>query len=200
MVLHMNDEAAWRGATLPQIVTALFEILEPLSVPIRAKALRSVLAMLDDEGIDISQSLSPLMELSNPKGPNDGSSGFAAGKRVSAWLRKHKISDEELEQMFSNDSGKIAVFAVPGTKKREQTINAYVLTAVQAFLSTDEPKFKDSDAVTLCKRMGCFDQANHAQTRTTFGNRFSGDKDAGYILTAPGLEQAAALIKGKASE
>ena len=31
------------------------------------------------------------------------------------------------------------------------------------------------------------------------GNRFTGNKDSGYTLTVPGLDQAAALIKTAAS-
>ena len=87
------------------------------------------------------------------------------------------------------------IVSPPGKSVREQTLNAYVLIGAQHFLQNDEAKFSEADAVGLCKRTGCHDQANHAINRTRLGNRVTGSKDSGYTLTVPGLEQAAALIK-----
>jgi hypothetical protein len=105
------------------------------------------------------------------------------------------LTDELLERVFHFDGQCELIAAPPGTNKREQTINAYVLIGVQHLLQSDDSKFSDAAAVALCKRLGCYDQANHALTRTKFGNRLTGSKDSGYTLTVPGLDQAATLIK-----
>ncbi|MDB4955926.1 MAG: hypothetical protein JWO36_3495 [Myxococcales bacterium] len=62
-------------------------------------------------------------------------------------------------------------------------------------LRTGEPKFSDEEAVSLCKREGCYDRANHAMTRNQLGKRVTGDKESAFTLTTLGLEQAARLIQ-----
>jgi hypothetical protein len=189
---------------LPDVVAKLYDVLEPLEPSMRAKAIRTVGTMFDDE-----QTLSVSREKDTGHLPMPGAASesspsglrFAAGKRAQAWLRKNGLTEEFLERVFHVVDGKPQLIAtIPGTKKREQTVNAYLLVAVQSFLATDELRFSDGDAVALCKRVGCYDKANHAVTRGTFGNRFSGSKETGYVLTTPGLEQAANLIKAMAIE
>jgi hypothetical protein len=109
-------------------------------------------------------------------------------------MRKYGVTVEQLERVFHLDGQFDVIATPPGSTKREQTINAYLLIGAQHLLQTDDSKFTESDALALCKQAGCHDSANHAQTRSKFGNRIAGTKD-GYSLTTPGLEQVAALVK-----
>jgi hypothetical protein len=115
------------------------------------------------------------------------------------WIRKHGLTDELLEKAFHFDGNGELIATPPGNNKREQTINAYVLLGAQHLLQNDDPRFTEAAAVALCKRFGCYDTANHALTRSKFGNKIQGSKDSGYSLTAPGLDQAAVLIRGLGS-
>jgi hypothetical protein len=205
MVSHMNgDEQTGSRVRLPEVVARLYDVLEPLDPSVRAKAIRAVLTMFDDEQPNSERRELPSSVPHGPVSSRDGhgsGSTFAVGKRAQLWLSKHGLGDDLLDRVFHMENGQPTLYApVPGTKKREQTINAYLLTGAQGFLATDEPRFSDASAVALCKRTGCYDQANHAQTRGAFGNRITGNKEAGFTLTTPGLEQAAALIKDMANE
>ncbi len=186
---------------LPDIVSKLHDILEPLGAPIRARAIRSVLAMFEDDPVGHEQTTTTLLGTAPPRDTPRTNSKFAFGKRAQAWLKKNSLTDEMLEQVYHlENGGKPELFAnIPGASKREQTLNAYMLTAALAFLSTDELRFADADAVALCKKEGCHDVAIHAQTRSSLSNRVSGSKESGYVLTAPGQDAAAALIKSIAA-
>jgi hypothetical protein len=93
--------------------------------------------------------------------------------------------------------GSMAVIAadIPGKGKKGKTLNAYVLVGVSKFLSTGDPKFDDKSARALCEGSGCYDSANHAQTLKAKGNWFTGTKEKGWSLTAPGLRQGAMIVK-----
>jgi hypothetical protein len=123
-------------------------------------------------------------------------SGRIKGLKAAAWMKKYGITEAQLEQIFHLDGGKIEVIgSIPGKSMREQTLNAYLLAGIQQLLQSDEPKFSETGAVALCKQGGCHNVANHSNYRNGLGNRIAGAKDAGYTLTAPGLEQAAAIIR-----
>jgi len=62
-------------------------------------------------------------------------------------MRKHGITENQLERVFHLD-GQIDVIATPpGKNKREQTINAYFLIGAQHLLQSDDSKFTEADAV-----------------------------------------------------
>ena len=63
-----------------------------------------------------------------------------------------------------------------------------------------EPKFSDKDARALCSSAGCYDPTNHAATLKSKGNWFTGTKEKGWVLTAPGLKHAATIVKNLVSE
>jgi hypothetical protein len=173
---------------LPDVVAKLYELLEPLDKSTRGKAIRSVLALFDDDVSSVSVGISDSAPVTNSR--------FPLGKRAHAWAKRNSVTDEMLEQCFHFESGNVEMLtSPPGANKREQTINAYLLVGLEAFLATDDPRFADGAAVAACRKHGCYDAGNHAQTRSLFGNRVSGSKESGFILTTPGLDQAAALVK-----
>jgi hypothetical protein len=80
-------------------------------------------------------------------------------------------------------------------RRRKCGANAYVVSGISQLLLKGEPSFTDKDARTLCERSGCYDSANHSAHLKDRGNEFSGSKDKGWTLTAPGLKRAAELLK-----
>jgi hypothetical protein len=116
--------------------------------------------------------------------------------RARSWMSQHGVSAVELQQIFHVADGEVEVIAtVPGRNKKNQTYNAYVLTGLSQFLATGTPAFTDKAARALCEASGCYDRANHAVHMKEKGNEFTGSKDKGWTLTAPGLKRAAELIK-----
>lgn len=120
----------------------------------------------------------------------DGLSG-----RASTWLKQHALTREHLDQIFALD-GTFDVIAarMPGRSKRQQTIEAYTVCGLRAFLQSGEPTFTDRDARLLCQRVGCYDPANHYNYMKGFGNRIAGSKESGWRLTNPGLTEAAQIV------
>jgi len=121
----------------------------------------------------------------------------AISARAHIWMKQYSISTEELQQVFQLAAGSAEVIAgeIPGKNKKEKTYNAYVLTGIAGLISTGNASFDDKAARGLCERFGCYDQANHSSTIKDRGNEFTGTKDAGWALTAPGLKRGAALVK-----
>jgi hypothetical protein len=117
-------------------------------------------------------------------------------------MKQCEISDSTIEEFFHKDGDTVEVIVgeVPGDGKRGKSQNCYLLSGVRALLESDEPKFTEADAVSLCKHMGCHDQANHAKTRSSLGNVVAGNKTSGFTLPAPGLRAAAELVKTMAKQ
>jgi len=183
---------------LPDIAGKIYNILEPLDATTRTKVVQGALALLGEpSGGEALQSRAP--GSANADIRSHTSSSHVSGTKAQAWMRKHGLTDELLERVFDFNDQVELIGMSPGKNNREKTINAYVLLGAQHFLQNDDSHFSETAGVTVCKRLGCYDSANHAQTRTKFGNRFTGTKDSGYTLTVPGLDQAAALIKAVAS-
>lgn len=182
---------------LPDIAAKIYDLLEPLDAQTRTKVLQGVLGLLGDSAVPEGSSTPATAHM--VAGLGHASSRHVTGAKAQAWMGKHGLTDELLERVFHFDGQCEVITAPQGKNKREQTINAYVLIGAQHLLQNDDSKFSDASAVALCKKLGCLDQANHALTRTKFGNRLTGSKDTGYTLTVPGLDQAATLIKTIAS-
>jgi len=84
---------------------------------------------------------------------------------------------------------------MPGRSRRQQTIEAYTVCGLGAFLQNGEPTFTDRDARLLCQRVGCYDPANHYNYMKGFDNRIAGSKESGWRLTNPGLTEAAHIVR-----
>ncbi len=112
------------------------------------------------------------------------------------WLTQNRIQRERLEEFFHLDGDMdILVAEVPGTSKREQTKNCYLVAGARALLSSGEATVSEGDVVALCKRYKCYDSTNHATYRKQAGNYLAGDKGKGFTLSAPGLRAAADLLR-----
>jgi hypothetical protein len=172
---------------LMEIVAKVVGLLEPLKPEERFRAIKSALTILGEpsEKLKVNGEGSDDPELLGDSKPN-----------ASAWLKQNKITHEELQQVFHNADGTFSVISgVPGKNKREQTLNAYVLEGIKTLLATGKAYFDDQSARDLCESSGCYDTTNHAKILKNKGNLFTGTKEKGWTLTAPGLKHGAALIK-----
>lgn len=117
-------------------------------------------------------------------------------RRALAWTKKHSISKDDLDLVFNFAGNEVSIIAsIPGKSKREQTINAYVLTGLANLLSNDSQTFQDEPARKACEESGCYDHTNHSKALQQKGNKFAGTKEKGWTLTAPGLVHGAVLVK-----
>lgn len=175
--------------SLPEIVSEVYSLLEPLESPDRQKVVGSALTLLGEEPT------TPSKRQLGEEG--SGSDEIPFGKKATRWLKQNNIPIADIEEIFHCEGNDVEVIAsdIPGTGKRAQTHNCYLLSGVRSLLSGDEAKFIDNEAVSLCKTMGCHDSANHAKYRSELGNIVAGSKSSGYTLPAPGLRAAAALVK-----
>lgn len=137
----------------------------------------------------------PLHEQPHVGADEELSAGIAP--KAASWLRKNHITREHLDQIFSIEDNTFDVIAakMPGKSKRQQTIEAYLICGIKAFLQAGEPNFTDKEGRQLSQKIGCYDRPNHYNYIKAFGNRIGGSKDSGWKLTNPGLTDAAQLIK-----
>jgi hypothetical protein len=173
--------------TLMEIVTKIVDLLEPLKPEERKRVLDSVFAFLGEPHRDPNQKNGDLGDHGQP------SHVHASAK---PWMKQYSISTEEIEQVFNDADGTLSVIAtLPGKTNKEKTLNGYVLEGLRKLLSTGKGTFDDQSARDICVSSGCYDQKNHASILKGKGNWFSGSKDGGWTLTAPGLKHGAELVK-----
>lgn len=179
---------------LPDIVSAVYALLEPLESLERQKVIGSAMTLLGEESI-------PAPRGNGATGTRGQTGTSSFGPKASRWLNQNQIPLQAVEEVFHCDGASVEVIAseIPGTGKKAKTHNCYLLAGVRSLLAADEAKFTDDEAISLCKNMGCHDSANHAKTRSELGNYVAGSKNAGFTLPAPGLRAAAGLLKSMIS-
>jgi hypothetical protein len=171
-------------------MTKVVEILTPLPSEERGRVIRAAMALLGEAQSNVS----PVPDVETTS--NGGQSATNLPPRARAWMKQYAITENELQNVFHiNEDGVDVIANVPGKNKKEQTYNAYILTGVAQLFVTGTASFQDKPARTLCETSGCYDQANHSAHLRDRGNEFTGTKDKGWTLTAPGLKRAAEIIK-----
>jgi hypothetical protein len=120
---------------------------------------------------------------------------------ASTWIQQNGVTFPALESVFHLEGTEVTVIAahIPGNSNREKVLNCYILAGVGEFLRTGNPVFTDKYARSLCHGFGCLDTTNHTKFLSEKGNEFTGSKDQGWTLTAPGKKRGAVLIKEIAS-
>lgn len=182
-------------AKLSQISGKIVELVGPLDADDRQKIFGSVFALLGEAPLHDGD---PERRQGAERNNNQVEAEVPA--KVKTWLRQNEVGSAALEQAFHIEKGKASYIGgdMPGRSLKEKTINAYVLAGLANFLSTGEAKFTDNTARLACSDAGCYDAPNHVRYVKAKSNYFTGSKDKGWTLTAPGLKYAASLIKGAA--
>jgi|GEM_PF-806352 len=137
------------------------------------------------------------VESASQQSEGDGLSSIQNPK-VKKWIKDAQFTEEELESVFYSSGSEYQIIAsdVPGTSKKDKTINAYILVGASRFLETGEPNFTDQEARVYCETIGCYDSTNHAKYMKDKGNYITGNKNSGWTLTMPGLKAAVEVIRG----
>lgn len=176
-----------------EIVSEIVELLTPIDPAERTRVIQASLTLLGD-ALPISQSR-PGASVETSQ--DDGGEASALPSRARAWIRQNAVSLDQLQQVFHLENGTAEVIAgdIPGKNNKERTYSAYILTGLSKLLSTNNPAFDDKSARALCESAGCYDQANHSVYIKERRNEFTGSKEKGWTLTAPGLKRAAELVK-----
>jgi hypothetical protein len=172
-----------------EILAQVIELLTPLNSEERQRIVQASLTFLGEKSTGLPTRLSSDI--------TDGEEDVDLPIRARGWLKQNGILIEQIQQVLHLSSGQVEVIAsdIPGSSTKERTVNAYVLAGLAKFLLSGEMKFDDKFAREVCAKSGCFDATNHSTYLKGRGNLFTGTKDAGWALTAPGLKQAAELIK-----
>jgi hypothetical protein len=174
---------------LLEVTTKLVEALSPLNSEERRKVLQAAFALLGE---------SPMLQSSEQDKSADRSdlTSSSLPVRARSWMRQYGIPEEKLFQVFNLSNGRAEIIAsVPGKDTKERMLNCYVLTGIASLLSAGEFAFEDKAARETCRASGCYDANNHSSYLKGKGNVFSGTKEKGWVLTAPGQKWAAELIE-----
>ncbi|HEY2007990.1 MAG TPA: hypothetical protein VGH23_03300 [Rhizomicrobium sp.] len=172
-----------------EILSEIVELLTPLESEDRRRIFQAALMMLGETA-------------HAPKGDTKNQSQMFTGgdadlpTKAQMWMQQNGLSSDMLHQCFHISAGETTFIAEPpGNNKKEKTLNAYIMAGIAGLLATGEGTFTDESARLLCMNAGCFDRSNHAAILKDKGNEFTGTKNTGWSLTAPGLKRAAAMIK-----
>jgi hypothetical protein len=179
--------------SITEVVGTIVAELTPLTSEERQRVIQASLTLLGEAPIAHGKSV-------DPQSPaREGDARLPPRARI--WMQQNGLSAEQLDQVFHFDNETVAVIAaeMPGRNRSEQSRNAYVLTGTAKFLATGDANFEDKEARALCESLGCYDSTNHAKYLKEKGNEFTGSKDEGWKLTAPGLKRAASLIQDLSS-
>jgi hypothetical protein len=169
------------------VLTSIVELLTPLDSEERQRVIGASLMLLGETSVPARTSA----VAENEENLRD------IPPRARAWMKQSGITSDALEQVFHIVDGEIEMIAphVPGNNKKEQTYSAYILTGIGRLITTGAGTFSDAEARALCMRLGCYDTANHSAILKARGNEFTGSKDKGWTLTAPGTKRGAELIR-----
>jgi len=178
-------------SNITEAVTKIYEQLQGLDAEERLRAAKAALTMLGEFTDDSQFS-------QKKKGQKEELPGDSFSEKANTWIKKYAIKQEDLNEMFHLDNGKVELILgkAIGDSNRQKTANTYLLTGVVAFLETGIPNFSDDIARGYCRHLGCYDSPNHSNYVKALENKVTGSKGSGWKLTAPGLIAATKLISG----
>ena len=166
---------------ITEAVSAIVGELAGFSPEERQRIVRASLTLLGDS----------LQNAASGDDEDTGDAQFPTKARM--WMKRYGVTAEQIVHVFHRDGDDVKVIAtIPGSTKREQVVNAYVLSGLARLLATGESKFDDKSARALCESGGFFDGTNHMKYMKN--SEFTGSRDKGWVLTTPGLERGAALV------
>ena len=184
--------------SLPQITMEVYELLKPLQSADRMRALNATLALLGESSQGLGE-MSGRNSNGNDKEPTHGND---LGEKARRWMRQNQVSQTAIDHVFHIDGSSVVLIVtnVKGKSRREKTLNCYLMVGVRNLLANDEARFADKEAIEFCHLTDAYDKNNHTVNRNAIGNLVSGGRSTGFVLTVPGLRDAANLIKATAME
>lgn len=168
-------------------ISDLVKVLGPLESEDRQRVVQGAWMVLKEKPLET--------ELVDRGRENSQAVQSDISQKARVWAKQNGVTVEQLEYVFDITAEQVSVIApeIVGNSNSEKTINAYILAGIASFIATGDPAFTDKAARSLCETFGCYD-SNHSKYLKERGNNFTGSK-AGWKLTAPGLKQAASIIK-----
>jgi hypothetical protein len=119
--------------------------------------------------------------------------GLQFPAKARSWVQQHDLTVEQINQVFYfGDEGPEIIAHIPGATRKEQVRNAYVLCGIGRLLTNGETRFEDKVARGICESGGFFDTTNHMKYMKC--SEFTGSREKGWILTAPGMTLGASLV------
>ncbi len=174
-------------------LNVIVDALQPLDSPDRKRAVLGALHFLEEDWVPLPHRKNG-DEAGPIEGKLEGNGPFAPS--VQAWMKQNALTSEEVEVVFSFDDDKVNIIAdLPSSGKRENTIKLYILMGVGTYLRTGQRKFSDEAARDACAQHSAYDVNNHSKTMKELRSELTGDKDAGWTITKPGLKRGAAIVK-----
>lgn len=176
------------NTNLTEIVGAIVDLLSPLPSEERHRIIRASLTLMGDDALT-----SPNIAQGEQQQDEEGASGLPP--RARTWMKHNGLTTDQIHQVFHLGSGGVEIIAseIPGKNNRERVRNAYVLQGIANLLSSGDARFDDVAGRALCESRGFYDGTNHMKYMKG-GNEFTGSKDKGWTLTAPGLKHGAGLV------
>jgi hypothetical protein len=186
----MPDTETTNAETANALMT-IIKVLTPLKSEVRRRTVDAAMTYLGEV-----TKAAPTETKAGAAGARERAGDENYPAAASKWMERHGISDEELDQVFHfNKDGSFAIHDAPGRSKKEKTLNAYILTGLGKYLTTNDKAFDDAPARAFCEDIACYDPANHAVHLKHKHPEFSGDKKKGYTLTNVGVKRGAELVK-----
>jgi hypothetical protein len=172
-----------------EIVGIIVDELTPLSSEDRHRVVQASMTLLGEGAAKLDNSPADVEK-------EIGGEADQLPVRARTWIGQNGLTMDQLQQAFhfESDTAEIIAAELPGKSNKERVRNAYLLSGIKALISTGEAKFEDQTARTLCDLHGVYDHTNHSKALKG-RNEFTGSRDKGWTLTAPGLKEAATLIK-----
>jgi len=111
------------------------------------------------------------------------------------FFSRHGITEEEWSRVFDFDGSSWSIIAkLKAKEKSQKQVQLALLLGTKSFLEGPEPIIPKSSLVELCKNYATYDNRNFAHHMRVHQNLFL-SKGKDWILTRPGLEKAAEVIK-----
>jgi len=113
------------------------------------------------------------------------------------WMRRSGLDAKSLQALFSLGVDEIDLVAkkVPGDSKRERMRNTILLKGIAAYLGTGAPRVSYEQVKEACLHYNAYDLANFARYLKEFAPEVGGTKEAGFTLSARGLNSATELVR-----
>ncbi len=120
----------------------------------------------------------------------------AMAKSLPIILTKQGISEHELAKVYHHDGNayNVIVSEVKEKSTAKKQIGLGLLLGMQSLLEGGEPVVSKDALVTLCKTYSVYDPANFASHMKKNKQLFL-SKGSGWVLTVPGQQRAADVIK-----